>query len=50
MHVRLDTIIIGVALIVCHHLNFSVASKNANEARERNKRFVFLESSGMGVS
>lgn len=47
---KLYTIVITIILIVCQHINSSIALKNDNEEHERNKRFVFLQTSGIGVS
>lgn len=50
MYMKLDTIIIGIVLILCQHLNIAIAQKNANKMLERSKRFAFLKSAGCGVS
>lgn len=50
MYIKLDTIIMGIILILCLHLNISIAQKNANKMLERSKRFAFLKSAGCGVS
>lgn len=45
------TIVITTVLIACQHINHSAtASKNDNEEHERSKRFIFLRTSGIGVS
>ncbi|XP_055326698.1 uncharacterized protein LOC129580375 [Sitodiplosis mosellana] len=48
MKQSLCTVVITILLIVCQHINNSIASKNDNEEHERNKRFVFLQTSGIG--
>lgn len=50
LNMKLDTIFIGVAFIVCQQLSASIALRNADTALQRNKRFAFLKNSGMGVS
>lgn len=49
---KLCTIFITIVIIMCQHINSFSASKNEtkNETHERNKRFVFLRGSGIGVS
>lgn len=45
------TIVITVVLIACQHINSCVhATKNDDDEHERSKRFVFLQTSGIGVS
>lgn len=46
----LDTTIVAIGLIVCLYSCISIALKNDNEHHERSKRFVFLKTSGIGVS
>lgn len=43
-------VVIAIILFACQYLNSSIASKNDGEEHERNKRFVFLKGSGVGVS
>lgn len=50
MYMKLDMFIMGIILILCLHLNISIAQKNANKMLERSKRFAFLKSAGCGVS
>lgn len=37
-----------IALIACQHINSSFSTED-NEEHERNKRFIFLKGSGIGV-
>lgn len=50
MNMKLDTIFIGVTLIFCQQLDSSSALKTDVETHKRDKRFVFLETAGLGVS
>lgn len=47
----IDKIVITIALIVCQYLSCSALSRNSDvDVHERNKRFAFLKTSGVGVS
>lgn len=52
MNLKLDTIFITIALIACQHVNgiSRVAQQHTEDEHERSKRFVFLKTSGIGVS
>lgn len=53
MNFKLDSVFVTIVLIVCQHVNgLGDLEKHAGEENkhEREKRFVFLQTAGLGVS